>query len=99
MNLTKDEVYTFKLSSGEEIMAKVVSTEGNMIEVTNPVGVAHTPQGMGLIPCIFTMEERNSVMINTNSVTMWTLTADAIKMKYISAISGITVPDKKLILG
>ena len=99
MNINKDEVYTFKMTSGEEIIAKVVGVNGDTIEVTNPLGVAHGPQGMGMLPCIFTMEERNSVMINTNNICMWTLTADQIKMKYVSVVTGITVPEKKLVLG
>ena len=80
-------------------MAKVVSTGQNFIEVENPLGVAHGPQGMGLMPCIFTMEEGKTVMINTNNITMWTETADPIKVKYISVTTGLTLPEKKLVLG
>ena len=34
-----------------------------------------------------------------NNVAFIALTEDAVKMKYIEATTGITVPDKKLILG
>ena len=43
-------VYTFKLNSGEELIAKVTVNEGDWLVVENPVSVAPGPQGMGLVP-------------------------------------------------
>lgn len=98
-----NEVYTFKLSSGEEVVAKVaakVSTiNSNFIELSNPLSVAPNPQGMGLMPSMFTSEQEKNVMLNTNAVTMYCLTADQVRVKYIEATTGITTASKKLILG
>ena len=94
------KVYTFKLNSGEELIAKYAcEVVGNFISITDPVSVAPGPQGMGLIPSLFTAEPRQSVTVNTNSIAMYVETEDAVKMKYIEATTGIKVPEKKIVLG
>ena len=72
---------------------------GNYINVSDPVSVAPGPQGMGLIPSMFTANPDQSVTINTNSIAMYAETEDSVKMKYIEATTGIKVPDKKIIMG
>ena len=99
MNLTIDEVYTFKLNSGEELIAKVIQSGGDFIEIEEPVSIAPMQQGMQMIPSVFTAEPKGEFRLNTNSVTMYAETEDSIKMKYIEATTGIKIPDKKLILG
>ena len=94
------KVYTFKLNSGEEVIAKYSSeVVGDYIGVSDPVSVAPGPQGMGLVPSMFTADPDQSVTINTNSVAMYSETEQAVQSKYIQATTGITVPDKKIIMG
>lgn len=100
MTLEVGKVYTFKFNSGEEVVAKYSSeSTGNYIAVTDPVSIAPSAQGMGLIPSMFTADPGQSVTINTNCIAMYCETDDSVKIKYIEATTGIKVPDKKLILG
>lgn len=99
MNIKTNEVYTFKLNSGEELIAKVISVNDKEIKVEEPVSVAPGPQGMGLVPSMFTADPSSEIMLNTNSITMFAQTDEAVKGKYIQATTGITVPSKKLVLG
>lgn len=101
MILEVGKVYTIKLNSGEELVAKVkCECVGNYIAVEEPVSIAPGPNGgMGLVPSMFTAEPGQSVTINTNSIAMYAETEDSVKMKYIEAVTGIKVPDKKIILG
>jgi hypothetical protein len=39
------------------------------------------------------------VTINTNSIAMYAETDESVKAKYIEATTGITIPDKKIIMG
>jgi len=93
------QVYTFKLNSGEEVIAKVVNVEDNYVDVEAPVSVAPGPQGMGLIQSLFTADPDKKIQINMNCVAIHALTDDGVKMKYIEATTGIKVPDKKIIMG
>ena len=95
------KVYTFKLNSGEELIAKVVSNNGHggMITISEPVSIAPANKGIQMIPSIFTAVSGGEVTLNTSTVTMYTETEDSIKDKYIEATTGIKLPDKKIILG
>jgi hypothetical protein len=93
------KVYTFKLNSGEELIAKVKISGGEFMIIENPVSVAPGPQGLGLVPSMFTADPDAEIKLNSNSVSIYALTDDAVKMKYIEATTGIKVPEKKLILG
>lgn len=93
------KVYTFKLNSGEELIAKVNEIAEDYVAIDAPVSVAPGPQGLGLVPSMFTADPDEKVRLNINSVAIYVLTDDAVKMKYIEATTGIQVPDKKLILG
>ena len=100
MTLEVGKVYTFKFNSGEEVVAKYSSeVVGDFINVTDPVSIAPGPQGMGLVPSMFTADPRQSVTINTNSIAMYAETDESVKAKYIEATTGIKVPDKKIIMG
>lgn len=94
-----DEVYTIKTTSGDEIIAKVLEVNTDNLLVSDPVSVAPGPQGMGLIPSLFTADPGEKIRLNTNNVVMIVPTEDSVKMKYIEATTGIKVPSKKLILG
>jgi hypothetical protein len=97
--LETNQVYTFKMNSGEEMVAKVKHSGGDWITLEEPVSIAPGPQGMGLVPSLFTADPREEIRLNTNSVALISKTDDSVKMKYLEATTGIKVPEKKLILG
>jgi len=101
MKLDQNQVYTFKLNSGEELIARVEKQEFNAewVTISDPVSVAPGPQGMGLVPSLFTADIKREIQLNINSISLYAYAEDAVKMKYIEATTGIKVPDKKLILG
>lgn len=97
--LNVGDVATFKLNSGEELIAKVTDvTDWPFITVTEPVSIAPSPQGMGLVPSMFTSEPKEKVVININSVSLFSVTEESVKFKYVEATTGIKLPEKKLIL-
>ena len=109
MELKKDEIYTFKLNSGEELVAKVIGVESNSaggifysdtFVVSNPVAIGPGPGGgLGLVPSMFTYKPDSEVRLNSNSISVIAETDDGVKSKYIQATTGIRLPDKKIVLG
>lgn len=94
------KVYTFKLNSGEELIAKVIENPSDgLITISEPVSIAPGQKGLQMIPSIFTGIPGGDVTLNTNSVAIYSETEDSIKDKYIEATTGIKLPDKKIILG
>jgi hypothetical protein len=99
MTIKVGETYTFKLTSGEEVLGKVLEVQDNYVSLKDPVSVAPGPQGLGLMQSMFTADPKDPARLNINNVTIYALTDESVKAKYIEATSGIIVPDKKLILG
>jgi len=99
MNIKVNEVYTFKLTSGEEVVAKVTAIEDQNVLLHDPVSVAPGPQGLGLMQSLFTADPKDPARLNINNVTIFALTDSSVKAKYIEATTGLVVPDKKIIMG
>lgn len=97
--LQPNTVYTFKLNSGEELIAKVTQAGGDFIIVEEPVSIAPTQQGMQMIPSVFTANPKAEFKLNTSSVAIYAETDDSVRMKYLEATTGIKVPEKKIVLG
>lgn len=99
MNIKTNEVVSIKLNSGEELITRVKEVTDTYLIITEPVSVAPGPQGMGLVPSLFTANPSGEFMLNRNSIAVVCETEYNIKAKYSEAVSGVKVPEKKLILG
>lgn len=93
------KTYTIKLNSGEELIAKVMGTNVDYIEVTNPVSIAPSQQGMQMIPSMFTADIDKEIRINRSSISLYAYTDESIADRYLEATTGIKMPEKKIILG
>lgn len=99
MDIKVGETYTFKLTSGEEVVGKVTEIQDHYVSLRDPVSVAPGPQGLGLMQSMFTADPKDSARLNINNVTIFALTDESVKAKYIEATTGLVVPDKKIIMG
>lgn len=100
MNLDINEIYTLKLNSSEELVVKVVDQFDGYIEITNPIAAVLTPQGLQLMPCMFSSNMDKNVRLNKNSIAMVAEPRDDIRSKYLEATTGlVTPPTKQIITG
>ena len=98
--LVDDEIYTFKLVTGEEIVAKI--TDGireDWYEVTKPCTVVPDQTGkVRMVPSALTMELDKNVTINKSAVAMIFDANESVKQSYEQATSGIIQPKKPSLL-
>jgi hypothetical protein len=99
MNIKINEVVSIKLNSGEELITRVKEVTDTYLIITEPVSVAPGPQGMGLVPSLFTAKPDGEFTLNRNSIAVICETEYNIKTKYTEAVSGIKVPEKKILVG
>lgn len=97
--IKQNQVYTFKLNSGEELVSKVLDIQETYVVIQEPVSIAPGPQGMGLVPSMFTANPKAEIKLNTNSIALMGETDDSVKLKYLEVTTGIKVPDKKIVMG
>ena len=98
MDLNINEVYSFKLNSGEELVAKVKQSGSEFIVIHDPVSVAPGPQGMGLMPSLFTAELDCFVTVNKTNISMVAESRQQVKDSYLESTTGIQTVRKQILV-
>ncbi len=100
MKLNKKEIYTFKLVTGEEVVAQTVEIDDDHYMISKPCTVLPNEKGqMQMVPSAYTMELDKDVRINTTAIAMILESNESVKAAYKKATTGIDVPEKKIIHG
>lgn len=85
----KDDVVSFKLVNGDEVIAKIVSESDHDFEVSKPCTVMPSAQGLGLIQSLFTGEITKNVLLDKKHVMFHSRTNKKIEDHYIQTTTGI----------
>jgi len=99
MKLEKNEIYTIKLASGEEIVTKIIEETDDVLEVGQPIMVVVSQQGLQLMPGLFTNNNEKTVTINKGSCVMVGPTREDVRTNWIEATTGITTEKKQIVTG
>jgi hypothetical protein len=83
------EVVTFKLTSGEEIVAKLVDDGVMHYRLSRPMVIAMGPNGPGLMPYLFTVNPDKEVKLAKNTVTVAEATDAVFAKQFLEQTSGI----------
>jgi hypothetical protein len=85
------DTVSIKLTSGEEIVARLEEEKGATLVLNKPLMIAATQQGLGLAPFMFTSSPDAKVKIDLSKVVCVTKTQDEFASQYIQNTTGITV--------
>lgn len=97
-NYDKDDIVSFKLVNGDEIIARIVEDNDTQFIVSKPTTVMPSAQGIGLLQSLFTSDLNNNVVLEKIHVMIHSITAKEIHNHYIKTVTGIeTVPAGKII--
>ena len=83
------DTVSIKLTSGEEIVARLEEEKGNTLVLKKPLMIAATQQGLGLAPFMFTSNPDVKVTIDMSKVVCVTKTQDEFSSQYIQNTTGI----------
>lgn len=83
------EVITFKLTSGEEIVAKLVEDGPVYYKLSRPMVIGMGAQGPGLMPYLFTVHPDKEVKLNKGVVAMAEATDKQFADQFIQSTTGI----------
>ena len=97
MNLETGKIYTLKLNSGEELVAKVLKSEFGTLQVSHPLSMARSQQGIQMVPSLFSADLKK-VDINTASISMSTEARDDVVKAYTEATTGLDLSTAKQML-
>jgi hypothetical protein len=83
------EVITLKLTSGEEIVAKLVEETSTYYKLSRPMVIGMGPNGPGLMPYLFTVHPDKEIKLLKGTVTMAEATEANFAKQFLESTSGI----------
>lgn len=83
------EVVTLKLTSGEEIVAKLIEDGPMHYKLSRPMVIGMGQQGPGLMPYLFTVHPDKEVKISKVTVTVAEATDTVFAKQFLETTSGI----------
>jgi hypothetical protein len=83
------EVVTLKLTSGEEIVAKLADTGPMHYTLSRPMVIAMGAQGPGLMPYLFTVSPDKDIQLAKSTVTVVAATEKQFADQFIQSTTGI----------
>lgn len=87
--VTAGEVITLKLTSGEEIVAKLAAETDSHYKLSRPMVIGMGERGPGLMPYLFTVNPEKEVKLSKTTVTVAEATDKAFADQFIQSTTGI----------
>jgi hypothetical protein len=85
------EVVTLKLTSGEELVAKLVEDSPMHYKLSKPLVLSMSPKGIGMVPYLFTVSPEKDISLNKNTVTVIAASDKEFANQYLQGTTGITL--------
>lgn len=86
-----NDVVTFKLNSGEEVVARLKEDTDSAYTLVKPMTFLMGPQGLGLVPFVFSAPQDADVDIIKTCVNTVIKTDDTIAKQYMKQTTGLFV--------
>lgn len=92
------DIVAFKLVNGDEIVARIVDSDGDNWKVERPCTVVPSPQGIGLMQSLFSADLNTPIEIRREHIMMHAPVVSQLESHYIQTTTGIeTVPKGSII--
>ena len=99
MNLEPNQIYTFKLNTGEELVAKLTAINADHLVIQHPILTVISQQGLQMMPGLFSANMEHELRLNNSSWAMIAETRDDVRDSWIQATTGIAPVRKQIITG
>jgi len=87
--VTEGEVITLKLTSGEELVAKLVEDGAAYFKLSRPMVIGMGQQGPGLMPYLFTVHPDKEIKLSKSVVSVAAATDKQFADQFIQSTTGI----------
>jgi len=99
MKLETNNIYTFKLNTGEELIARIVEMAPDHMIIEHPILTVISQQGLQMMPGLFSADLGQNVRLNNASWAMIAETRQDVQDSWIQATTGIAPIRKQIITG
>jgi len=87
--MSSGDVITLKLTSGEELVAKLSEETDSYYKLSRPMVIGMGQQGPGLMPYLFTVSPNADVKLQKSTVTVAELTDESFAKQFLESTTGI----------
>lgn len=91
-------IKSFKMSTGEEIIARVTGETLGNYQIEKPMQLVMGPNGPQLAPAVLMFDQKKSLDLNKNLVLISGPTMPELEGQYESLVTGIALPQKGSII-
>lgn len=99
MNIETNNIYTFKLNTGEELVARLIEISPDHMIIEHPILTVISQQGLQMMPGLFSADLAKNLRLNNSSWAMIAETREDVRDSWIQATTGITPVRKQIITG
>ncbi len=89
--VVEGEVVTIKLTSGEELVAKLVEDGPLFLKLSKPLVLSMSPQGVGMVPYLFTVSPDKEIKVNKSTVVVLEASDKQFADQYLQGTTGIAM--------
>ena len=89
--VAEGEVITLKLTSGEEIVAKLVEDGAAYYKLNRPMVIGMGQKGPGLMPYLFTVSPDRDIKLQKSTVTVAEATDEQFAKQFLETTTGIAL--------
>lgn len=86
-----NEVVTFKLTSGEEVVGRLKSINDDSYTLIKPMTFLMGPQGLGLVPFVFSAPQDADIELTKISVNVMIKTDESVAKQYLQQTTGLVI--------
>ena len=96
----ENDIVSFKLISGEEVVARLVSETDHHYEICKPLSLMPGPQGLALAQTMMSSRMDHNIMLIKTAVVMHSPSREEMTSAWYEATSGIkTANSSKILMG
>lgn len=89
-----DDIISFKLINGDEVVGKLVHEENGVYEINRPCIVLTTPEGIGVLQAMFGLDpDRDNLSYRDQHIITMCPTHDKLREHYIKVLIDGETPD------
>ena len=88
------DIVSIKVTSGEEVLAKLVEEKDDVIVITKPFALVPGQQGLGMMPWVLSVNPDSKISINKNTMMLIHKTEEGISKQYLEQTTGLTMVTK-----
>jgi len=85
------DTVTLKLISGEEVVGRIGDPTDGQIVLTKPMTFIMGPQGLGMVPYVFSAPQDAKIKLKDSAVVAIVKTDEQINKQYLQQTTGLTL--------